>query len=164
MRIWRSWMFEEVRSYLDYTSAAPKLFSQLMAQSAEPFRVTSSDNRRSGIYVLYDDDTPVYVGRTRNLQGRFRAHVTKSHNSASFALKRTRAQHAEIKKATYKATNSRQAIVEHPVYGATFLREIEAIRGMQFKFLEVTDPIDQYLLELFATMEFGLELTGFDSH
>jgi hypothetical protein len=35
---------------------------------------------------------------------------------------------------------------------------------MKFKFLEVSDPIDQYLLELFATMELNLNLSGFDSH
>jgi hypothetical protein len=35
---------------------------------------------------------------------------------------------------------------------------------MSFKFLEVPDPIDQYLLELYTTIELDLELTGFDSH
>lgn len=35
---------------------------------------------------------------------------------------------------------------------------------MDVKFVEVTDPILQYLLELYAHMEYGLPLDEFDTH
>ena len=153
-----------MRGYSDYTSNAPKFFSELVIEPLLKFRVDKIDHGRSGIYILYENGLPVYVGRTRNLQSRFRAHVTQSHNSASFALKRTRTRHIEIAKATYKSENSRQSIVEHPLYGETFKDEINAIKGMSFRFLDVPDPIDQYFLELFTTMELGLDLSGFNSY
>lgn len=157
-------MFEGKKAFSDYTDKIPGLFEALENVPIENFRISVTDKGRSGIYILYESGDPVYVGRTRNLQNRFRAHTTRSHNSASFALKRTRAKHPEIAKATYSSQNSRQAIVEHPEYGQTFVGEINAIRSMNFRFLEVPDPIEQYLLELYATIELDLELTGFDSH
>jgi hypothetical protein len=157
-------MFDAKRNYADYTSTAPLLFERLANAELQDFETTARLRQKAGIYVLFEDGVPVYVGRTRNLQQRFRAHVTRNHNSASFALKRTRAKHPEIQKASYKKADSRQAIVDHELYGETFKSEIVAIRIMKFKFLEVSDPIDQYLLELFATMELNLNLSGFDSH
>ncbi|QUJ77084.1 GIY-YIG nuclease family protein [Sulfitobacter albidus] len=156
-------MFEG-RSYEDYTRAAPTLFKQLVESDLRPFKISTYDRKIPGIYILYENGSPVYVGRTRNLQGRLRAHVTKSHNSASFALKRTRSLHPEIRNASYSGTNSRKEIVKHPVYGRTFELQIAAIKAMQFRFIEVADPIEQYFLELFATMELRLDISGFDTH
>jgi hypothetical protein len=35
---------------------------------------------------------------------------------------------------------------------------------MAVLFVEVTDPVQQYLLELYAHLEFGLALDEFDTH
>ncbi|MBY5976835.1 GIY-YIG nuclease family protein [Phaeobacter italicus] len=115
------------------------------------------------IYVFYENETPVYVGRTNNLAQRLRAHVTASHNSASFALKRTRKRHQEISKATYKTMLSRAQITAHEIYGATFREEIDRIKGMDFRFLEIKSHIEQYLTELYVTMALNLDTDGFDN-
>lgn len=120
------------------------------------------ERKKPGIYALFESGSPVYVGRTRDLAQRFRAHVADSHNSASFALKRTRAIHGL--KATYKKIGSRADIVSSPLTRATFLSEIKKIRAMSYRFKEVQDPIEQYLLELAVTLEYKLPLDGFDSH
>lgn len=126
------------------------------------FSEALKERKRPGIYALFENDAPVYVGRTRNLAQRFRAHVTDSHNSASFALKRTKAIHGL--KATYKKSGSRADIVSHPETRITFLSEIEKIRAMRYRFKEMQDPIEQYLLELAVTLKYNLPLDGFDSH
>lgn len=59
---------------------------------------------------------------------------------------------------------SRQHITTVEPWRGRFLEEIEKIRQMQFRFLEVEDPVDQHLLELYATMELCLELSGFNTH
>ncbi|KII14796.1 GIY-YIG nuclease family protein [Phaeobacter sp. S60] len=115
------------------------------------------------IYIFYENSKPVYVGRTNNLEQRLRAHVTASHNSASFALKRTRKRHQEISKATYKTALSRSEITAHEIYGATFREEINNIKGMNFRFLEIKSHIEQYLTELYVTMALGLDTDGFDN-
>ncbi len=45
-----------------------------------------------------------------------------------------------------------------------FTRQIELVKLMQVKFLHVEDPIDQYLLELYAAMEYGTSMSEFDTH
>ncbi|UWQ26053.1 GIY-YIG nuclease family protein [Leisingera aquaemixtae] len=115
------------------------------------------------IYVFYEDKNPVYVGRTNKLSQRLQAHVNLSHNSASFALKRTRMRHEEIRRATYKKILSRSDIVNHSIYGATFSEEIQKIKGMGFRFLKVENHIEQYLTELYVTMALDLSTDGFDN-
>lgn len=105
---------------------------------------------------------PVHVGRTRNLAGRLASHTTPKHNKASFAFKRAR-RHLD-QKASYKAANSRASLVLDEVFGPEFIRQVGLIKAMKVQFVEVKDPIAQYLLELYAHMEFGLPLDEFDTH
>ena len=43
---------------------------------------------KAGIYVLYEDETPLYVGRTGRMKARLKEHgaQSSSHFSASFAF------------------------------------------------------------------------------
>jgi len=121
---------------------------------------------KPGIYALFEGGTglehAVYVGRTRNLAQRFRAHITPKHNAASFALKRTRTIHGIP--ASYSTQGTRAQIANLSPTRETFLEEIAKIREMNLRFLEVEDPTKQYLLELAVTMAYKLSLDGFDSH
>ncbi len=153
-------------SFLDLAKAAEERAAKFQGLPAQPFIEGLQRKGAKGIYGLFemgeDVEHAVYVGRTRNLAGRFRAHITANHNSASFALKRTRLRHNLP--TTYKATSSRTAIVTEPTTRATFLQEIQNIKQMRFRFMEETDPVAQYLLELAVTMNYRLSLDGFDSH
>lgn len=145
-----------------HMNEAPSNFQALMSALAHPYGDRSKFREAAGIYVLIEEGQPVYVGRTRNLAQRLRAHVSASHNSASYAVKRVRRKY-ELSP-TYKPEMSRHHITTQEPWRSSFLEEIENIRRMQFRFLEVRDPIDQYLLELYATMELGLDSSGFDTH
>lgn len=147
------------KAHVDKT---PTNFHALMASPLHLYNDRSKFKKAGGIYVLIEDGKPVYVGRTRNLSQRLQAHVSASHNSASYAVKRVRQVHGL--EASYKPEMSRLHITTVDPWRGYFLEEIEKIRGMQFRFLKVEDPVDQYLLELYATMELDLELSGFDTH
>lgn len=45
-----------------------------------------------------------------------------------------------------------------------FAKNKERLRSMTIKFLIIENPVDQYLLELYATMSSGLPLDEFDTH
>jgi len=153
-------------NFLDLARKAEERAATFQGMASHPFTEALSRKGEKGIYGLFEIgdqlEHAVYVGRTRNLAGRFRAHITPSHNSASFALKRTRIRHNLP--TTYKAIGSRTAIVNEPITRATFLDEIQKIKMMRFRFVEESDPVAQYLLELAVTMNYGLSLDGFDSH
>lgn len=148
--------------FRDAVAAVPDLFARLMASSPFTEKGTAAQKGQTGIYVLFEDGAPVHVGRTRNLSGRLRAHVVRSHNSASFAFKRARRILNKV--ATYKPEGSRKALVADSVFGPEFFRQIDAVKAMEVRFVEVADPVRQYLLELYACMELGLPLDEFDTH
>lgn len=143
-------------------SGIPALFAQL--HSAEPFPAKGSANLKNkpGVYMFLENGVPVHVGRTRNMLGRLRSHVTKNHNAASFAFKCARKETGRA--ATYKPQGSRKALQSDPEFAPAFHRHIERTKAMTVRFLEVPDPVSQYLLELYASLEYGLELSEFDTH
>jgi len=141
----------------------PELLAALRASPKAPVRGGAPHSKEGGIYVLYENGLPLHVGRTRNLRKRLIGHTSRSHYSASFAFKQTRYQLGEVK-ASYKPEGSRAALVLDPIFGPAFLQQVERVRSMQVQFLAVTEPIDQYLLELYAALELGLALDEFDTH
>lgn len=144
------------------TEALPELFRRLMA--SEPFvdKGIAVQKGKPGVYAFFENGVPVHVGRTRNLAGRLRGHITNSHFSASFAFKRTRREKNVI--ATYVTGGSRGELVKDAAFQAEFCRQIELVKLMDVRFVEVSNPIQQYLLELYAHLEFELALDEFDTH
>jgi predicted GIY-YIG superfamily endonuclease len=143
-------------------AAVTSRYLELAAAPLLPLRGGPSHSTGGGIYVLYEADQPVHVGRTRNLRRRLQGHCSQSHHQASFAFKRARAETG--KRADYKAGNSRTALAASPDFRPAFLRQVQAIRQMAYRFLPVADPVEQYLLELYTAMELGTSMDEFDTH
>ena len=137
-------------------------FNQVCAAPLLPMRGGPSHSAKPGIYVLFEENIPVHVGRTRNLRKRLQGHCSESHWHASFAFKRARADTGML--ADYKAGNSRPKLANDPTFRPAFILQVAKIRTMQYRFLEVADPIEQYLLELYAAMELGTSMDEFDTH
>ncbi len=150
-------------AFQEAVADVPRLFGLL--SKCEPFieKGIASQRGKAGIYVFFEDGKPVHVGRTRNLQARLRGHTTTNRRApASFAFKRTR---RILKKfATYRPDGSRSALMRDPEFAAEFDRQLASVKSMHVRFVEVGDPIKQYLLELYATLEFGLPIDEFDVH
>ncbi len=54
--------------------------------------------------------------------------------------------------------------MKDPNFVAEFQRQIASTKTMEVRFVELADPVLQYLLELYACMEWGLPLDEFDTH
>lgn len=137
-------------------------FELLLAAPLLPIRGGPSHSTQGGIYVLYEEGLPVHVGRTRNLRKRLQGHCSQSHYHASFAFKRARIKTGF--KADYRPGNSRQVLAQNELFKPVFLEQVETIRKMTYRFLAVNEPVDQYLLELYAAMELGTSMDEFDTH
>jgi hypothetical protein len=138
------------------------LFEQLIAIEPNPMRGASTHSANGGIYVLYEQEVAVHVGRTRNLRRRLHGHCSESHYHASFAFKRARAETGI--KADYRPGNSRSKLAVREDFRPIFLKHVGLIRGMSYRFLRVDDPVEQYLLELYAAMKLGTSMDEFDTH
>lgn len=140
----------------------PALFREL--DEAEPMSMAEAKTQgaKSGIYAFVEEGKVVHVGRTRNLKRRLHAHIAKRHNSASFAFKCAR---RELNRpATYTREGGRGALMTDPAFGKAFEKQIARLKGFQVKFVESKNPVEQYLLELYAHIEYGLLLDEFDTH
>jgi hypothetical protein len=148
--------------FAQITEAIPELFAALAA--SEPFilKRSVSQMRKAGVYAFFEDGRPVHVGRTRNLQERLRGHITKNQNSATFAFKRTR--RALGISPTYKKIGSRAQLTNDGTFGPEFTRQIACVKAMEVRFVETPDPVTQYLLELYAHVEWNLPLDEFENH
>lgn len=138
----------------------PQLFEQLM--HCEPFEMKARGEWKGlhAIYIFYDGDgNPCHTGRTRNLQGRVRAHTADSHNSASFAFKRARQSLAL--KATYRPEGSRANLMRDTVFKTEFDRQREQIGQMRLRYVQIECPIEQHLFELYAALRLGTSLSEF---
>ena len=147
--------------FQDHADRLPHLF-RLLNDGALTALADGPHPADPGIYVLFENEHPVHVGRTRNLCQRLQGHRSRSHYSASFAFKRARRDLGVV--ATYKTEGSRAQLAKDPVFGPVFKRQVESVRAMSYKFLKVKSKLDQYLLELYAVLEYNLPDDEFDTH
>ena len=146
--------------FRDAVQRMSSLFDQLMACDLLEMKARSDWKGMHAIYVFYDaDGNACHTGRTRNLQGRIRAHRANSHHSASFAFKRAR--EALDRKATYRPEGSRAALMEDAEFKAEFDRQRGEIGAMKLRFVEIECPIEQHLFELYAALRLETSLSEF---
>ena len=113
-----------------------------------------------GVYVLYERDKPMYVGRSDNLADRLLTHGRPSSDSetASFAFNMAKEQFPSI---TSMSRNDLQSDEKfQPLYDAAK----ERVRRMVVRVVGVLDPIEQTILEVCAHMELNTPFNSFENH
>jgi predicted GIY-YIG superfamily endonuclease len=140
--------------------------SDLMQQLANsPLRQRNSlgDIPNKGIYVFYENEEPIYVGRSNRMKDRIQEHGRKSsyHNSATFAFilakEIANEQGIDINK-------TRNALESDSTFRNIFLEQKERVSGMKVRVIEINDPIIQTIFEVYVSMELNTEYNDFDTH
>ena len=140
--------------------------SDLMQQLANsPLRQRNSlgDIPNKGIYVFYENEEPIYVGRSNRMKDRIQEHGRKSsyHNSATFAFilakEIANEQGIDINK-------TRNALESNSTFSDIFLEQKERVSGMKVRVIEINDPIIQTIFEVYVSMELNTEYNDFDTH
>ena len=106
-----------------------------------------------GIYVFSVGDTPVYVGRTRDLRRRLRQHSHRdsTHFSASFAFLIAR---REFLGPHPKKQTRHQLAISKP-FDEVFADCRKRVGAMQVRWVVEEDHIVQSLLEIYAAVTLG---------
>ncbi len=117
-----------------------------------------------GIYVFIEKDIPIYVGRTNRMKKRLKEHggQTSGHNKASFAfrLAKEKAKNKGIDIQNCK----RKDLQANPEFATIFKNERQRVASMNIKYVEIIDPIEQCLFEVYASMVFGTPYNDFNNH
>lgn len=119
-----------------------------------------------GIYVLFDNDKPTYVGRSNNVKQRLKGHCSQSSDrfSATFAF---RLAIKEYEQKFGKSTKGilRQNLEKNPDFKILFTDAKAKVSEMGIKSIGIDDQIKQTIFEVYAAMKLGtLEFNSFDNH
>ena len=105
-----------------------------------------------GIYVFYESGRPLYVGRSDRMRSRILEHGRPSslHNSATFALL------LAMEMATGHGIDctgiTRDDLQVAHDFKPLYDQSKERIRNMQVRVVEVVDPIEQSVFEVYAAL------------
>ncbi|MGR9210320.1 GIY-YIG nuclease family protein [Rhizobium leguminosarum] len=117
----------------------------------------------SGVYIFTEDGVNQYVGRTRNVQQRYKQHIGQktTQNNAPFAFKLARVA-AGIPRPTYKSDEfTRARLMLNEKFVAEFRAATERIKAMEFRFVNEEDPTRQCLLEVYVSVVAGSTCNDF---
>ena len=154
-------------TFQDVIDKMPRYMGEL--QDCEAIGMYTMADRRAlrrklpaskGVYVLYEREKPMYVGRSDNLADRLLEHSRPSGDSetATFAF--------NIAKEDFlgSASMSRKDLQRTKGFQPTFDAAKERVRKMQVRVVDVEDPIEQTILEVYAHLALDTPFNSFENH
>ena len=145
-------------------ASLPSRLAELQAAPSARRANHPSIPRTAGIYLLTEGGLPIYVGQTRNLRERLRQHTIPSarENQASFAF---RLAMTEAETRGLIVTGTRRDRETHVDLAALFLAAKRRVAEMDVQFIEMADPIERTIFEVYAALFLGTETHNlFETH
>lgn len=149
-------------TFHDKIAKMPLYMNDLMA--CDPVGISGSAlSVVQGVYVLYNESgSPKYVGRSDDIRRRLTAHVSGGMESASLAFKLARL--AIVKKTPKCSGVTRKQLAAEPEFQRAFELAKAAIRKMKVRVVEIADPIEKTIFEVYAHMELRTRFNSFETH
>lgn len=139
----------------------PNLLEQLK-NSPSKNRDTLGTLPKKGIYVFYENEYPIYVGRSNRIKERLQEHSRPSstHTSATFAF--NLAKEAAIEKGI-DVSKARVHLEKDSAFSNLYTEAKERVSKMTIKVIEINDPIIQTIFEVYVSVQFNT-FNDFDTH
>ncbi|HOJ07764.1 MAG: GIY-YIG nuclease family protein [Ignavibacteriota bacterium] len=155
-------MDKKFNSYID---KLPSLLNELLLMPPVKPTILPKGLPLRGIYLFTEEDIHLYVGRSNNIKRRIQYHcrLSSDHNKATFAFRIARSE-TNLERATYKTEGSRKQLEDNPIFGPVFIKAKERIRVMELRFIEVNDPVQQALLEIYIAITLNTPFNDFENH
>jgi len=140
-------------------------FERLLAMKPVTITTMAKDAPSECIYLFSENETPLYVGRTRHLRQRMRQHSipASQHNQAVFAFRLARQATGHLE-ATYDTAASRATLCKDIEFAAEFSKAKVRVRQMQVRYVEERDPLRQALLEIYVAVVLKTPYNDFNTH
>jgi predicted GIY-YIG superfamily endonuclease len=116
-----------------------------------------------GVYMFIENQKPIYIGRTNRMAQRLLEHSRKSsnHYHACFAFKLAK---SEAIKCGINILASRKILQTDIKFKALFDEVKNRVSKMAIKYVEINDPVDQALFEVYASEVFKTPMNDFENH
>ena len=145
------------------TNHKPQTWEDVVDKMPALLRELESDNLKSrnsqdfpqrGIYVFYENDSPVYVGRTNGMKKRILEHGRPgSMQNASFAFLLA-VEQAEAQGIDCAARN-RNELARNREFAPLFTAAKERVSQMGVRAVAIDDAVEQTLFEVYAAVQLG---------
>ena len=129
----------------------PILLNEIMNAPPKHLSERNQLPKTGAIYVIYEDETPLYTSRTKNLRQRMGNHTSGRAEQSAFAFKLTREKTGKMK-ATYKPEGSRKQLAKDPEFMKALQECTERVKKMSVRFASINDPITQHLFEVYVAL------------
>ena len=115
------------------------------------------------IYLLSEHSKPLYVGRTRNLRDRLGGHMRPGSGrfGATFAFLLAQ---EEVDKARIETARPKKALEKDADFQKLFTAAKARVAAMGISYLEIPDPIEQTILEVYAAESLATLYNSFETH
>ncbi len=155
------------RRFADVIDRMPRYLQEL-----EDCQIITRDGRgrlshnlpAKGIYVFYENGEPKYVGRSDRLKDRILEHgrASSSHGSAPFAFNIARKKFWETR--PDRDSMFRSALEQDPDFAPLFCQAKRRVRRMGIRVVEIQDPIEQTIFEVYAHLKLRTCFNSFKNH
>lgn len=156
-----------LRTFQDVIDLMPQYMKALT--TCEPIRMYTPEERRAlrnnlpgdaGIYVLYEQTRPMYVGRSDNLKQRLLDHGLSSGGSetATFAFNLARENLPETNQLT------RRELIQDSWFRSSFEASADRVKQMTVRAVVIEDAIEQTIFEVYVAMTLGTPYNSFENH
>ena len=151
---------ERARHFGRVIERLPDRLDDLRAAPACPRKEHPPIPQAAGIYLFSEHGAPLYVGRTRNLRERLGDHTRPSSDRwmATFAFRITREDAGS-------AASGMTSMEVESRFEPLFRQAKERVSRMDVQFIEMDDPIERTIFEVYAALHLGTEhYNSFETH
>ena len=138
------------RKFRDFEKKLDKILKELL-NGPYLTRDQLKNVPKYGVYVFFEKNKPIYVGRSNRLKGRLLEHgrPSSTHNTAPFAFNIAKLM---AKKAGLNIKKSRIELENSNYFKDYFIKAKERVSKMKIKYVQVNDQVDQALFEVYAAV------------
>jgi len=117
-----------------------------------------------GVYVFFENNKPIYVGRSNRLKKRIKEHsqISSDQYSATLAFRIAKQNTLILQKKGGKQTN--EQLMKNSVFREKFEAAKDRIARTRIRFIEVEDQVEQAMFEIYAALVLDTELNDFSTH
>lgn len=149
-------------------------FNQLVAKMPELLKRLESqsfltrDNlariSKQGIYVFYENNKAIYVGRSNRLKERIQEHGRPSSDHYSATLAFNMAKKEMNANENKRGLTTRNELEKAPGFEKAFFLARKQVAKMQVKVIGIEDQIAQALFEIYAALTLNTKYNDFSTH
>ena len=149
---------------MNFNELVVKMPGLLQSLKSQPFRTRENlvGIPERGVYVFYESDKALYVGRSNRLKARLQEHsrLSSTHNSATFAFNLAKKIHAKEIPPDVTLKELEQA----SDFDKAFFEAKNHVAQMKIRVIQIDDQVTQALFEIYAALALNAPYNDFSTH